>query len=318
MFDDKRGKREKFEENHQYVMRWLYYSDYNACPQQYLWTWGHEELDLGNGLGQPKTPSDILSTHESAMGIAIAYAIELFYNDVMWNKFSLEDLKIELKRIVVNRLREECNLNFIDWRLSPSLAEMEIICYEGVLNFIKTIKGNKLLSANTKSEVIIRHLIDDEFYIKGTLDILMEKDGEYTIIDGKNTKYRNKYLKKEQLLFYALLIYLTEGKLVEKLGWLYYRFPFQEGNPQETGVEYIDYNLLDLEILLGKIKLTWENIKAKKFPTNPSQFGCRFCSYQSVCPDRHVPKKRAPKEHDKEEIKTITKKDGKKIVSFGD
>lgn len=314
--DDRRGKRDKSPDSDHYVMRWLYYSEYLACPRKYLWTWGHEEIDLGNGLGNGKTPSDQLSTHESAMGIAIAYAIELFYNNQMWREPSQDKLKEDLRNLVSSKLEEECKNGYINWLSSPSLEDMKKTCTDGVMNFLKTIKGNRLLTANTKSEIIIRHLIDDEFYIKGTLDILMEKDGHYNILDGKNTKYRQKYLKKDQLLYYALLIYLTEGVLVDKLGWLYYRFPFQEGNPEETGVEYIEYNLLDLEILLSKIKMTWENMKAKKFPATPSNFECRFCSFQSACSDRYAPKKRAPKEHDLETISVQVNKEGRKIVSF--
>ena len=314
--DDKRGKRDRAPDSDHYVMRWLYYSDYLSCPQKYLWTWGHEEIDLGNGLGNGKTPSDNLSTHESAMGIAIAYAIELFFNDKMWREPSHDKLKSDLKKIVTTRLKEECTLGYINWGLAPSLAEMEIVCTEGVFNFLTTIKGNRLLTPNTQSEIILRHLLDEEFYIKGTLDILMEENGKYTILDGKNTKYRNKYLKRDQLLYYALLVYLNEGVLVERLGWLYYRFPFQEGNPNETGVEYIEYNLLDLNILLSKVRLTWNNIKAKKFPATPSSFECRFCPFQSACSDKHVPKKRSPKEHSSEVINTTVSKEGRKIVSF--
>jgi hypothetical protein len=317
MLDDKRGKRDVAPDSSHYVMRWVYYSEYNSCPQKYLWNWGHEEIDLGNGLGNPKTPTDLLSSHDSAMGIAIAYAIEKFYNESLWKASTMEEMKIKLKKIAVDKLKEECENNYINWAACPSLSEMEVICTEGVYSFLTTLKGNKLLSSNTKSEIILRHLVDDEFYIKGTLDILIEKDDNYTILDGKNTKYREKYLKKEQLLYYALLVYLNSSKLVERIGWLYYRFPYIEGNPEEKGVKWVDYTLLDLEILMGKVKSTWEGIKNKRFDPTPSSFECRFCPFQTGCTSRHVPKKRNPKEHELEVVKTDIK-NGKKIVSFDD
>lgn len=302
-----------------FVMRWTCYSDYMTCPRYYQWAWGHSGVDFGNGEGAPHTPTSQKSNHDAALGTAIGYAVEIFYNENLWEKLTVDELKIYMKHLAVKKLEEECSKNYIDWMVSPSVSELVIICEDGVLGFLKTLKHQRLLSRKSRSEVVKYSLINDEFYIRGTLDILIEDaEGKITILDGKNTKFKSTYLKKEQLLYYALCLYRETLSLPDRIGWLYYRFPYDKDlGGENEGVEWITYNQLDLEILLSNIIAVWENIKASNFEPTPSSNACKFCKFSNICDRKYIPKTRKSKSSNMEHHDVpYDEVGGRKIVRF--
>jgi hypothetical protein len=102
--------------------------------------------------------------------------------------------------------------------------------------------------------------------IGGKLDFLIRRDDEplkgITILDGKNAASRGKYTDPDQLRFYALTFYLQSGVMPDRLGFVYFRFPYgyippesewekgPDGTPikpePETGIEWIPFTRDDL------------------------------------------------------------------------
>jgi hypothetical protein len=295
---------------------------YEDCPQQFLWSkgWGH--IDLGRGPGKGKARPVKKSEHHAVLGTAIQYSIERFYNDELWrNIASFPDLRDRLLKLGEEGYQLELRKRFIDWREAPPQDEMREIIRNGILGYLRTMKAHKLIGPYAKAEVELLAYINKWNPIGGRADVIFRRDDTgATIIDGKNSKRfkdpkdKTKWMtftKPDQLRYYAMLYYLCYHKLPERLGFVFYRFPY--GDPVvttdgtvvpgqiEQGVEWVPCTLEDVKGIAQRAVDARKGMDREKFAATPSPSTCRMCDFETVCPERQAQKaanRRGPRDTD--------------------
>lgn len=263
---------------------WNHISNYEECPQKALWTSGWETIDLGNGLGKAKTKPLDKSRHHAVMGLVIGRVLEDFYNLEEWKH--PEGLHERLIRATKDRLSEYCIGEYIDWHQSPPYDELETVCVEGVLGYLKTMRQHKLLGAYARSEVQLMGYINKWLPIAGRADFIFRRDDVgVTILDGKNSGLKMKYVDPDQLRWYALCYALSYQKIPDRLGFVWYRYPYDEA-AGEQGLDWVPFSRRDLRELVERAQEVRKGQQKEKFGAVPKASVCRFCDFESVCPER--------------------------------
>jgi hypothetical protein len=147
--------------------------------------------------------------------------------------------------------------------------------------------------------------------IGGRADLIIRReDSGVTILDGKNSKrYKDgrggsmTYTNPDQLRWYALCYYLAYKKLPDRLGFVYYRYPYGDplmdvdgvpvldemGNQKiEEGVEWVPFTMDDIKGLGQRAVDASRAMFKEQFDPKPTPKTCRFCDYESVCPERQA------------------------------
>lgn len=300
---------------------WSSLRSYEGCPQSYLWGRGWGAIDVGGGPGRPKPISLERSRHHAVMGIVLADFWEALYNDCEWEHPDgmMDRLLARAKKCFDRELMNP--RNFIDWRLAPPRDELWETIEKGVRGYILTMKQHKLLGPYAKSEQDLSCYIDKWTPIGGRADLIIRReDTGITILDGKNSKrYKDRKTGKpithtdpDQLRWYALCFYLCYHRLPDRLGFVYFRYPYGstvvdfEGNPVhkvdehgqdlgehdvEDGVDWVSFTPADLKGLAVRAKDALRQMNREQFAAKPSPPHCKFCDFEMVCPERIAQKK---------------------------
>lgn len=275
-----------------FTLYWSSLETYERCPQLFLWGRGWGTIDVGGGPGKSKPKPVKDSRHHAIMGIVIQKVIERMYNDELWRH--PDGLQKRLLDMVEKEFNYEVARNFIDWRLAPSKFEMLRTCQDGVSGFLRTLKAQKLLGTYARAEVELLGWVNKYTPIGGRADLILRRDDNgTTILDGKNSKDKGKYTNPDQLRWYALCYYLGYGKLPERLGFLYYRYPAGHENSDgtiESGVDWVPATRADIEGLAKRAVDVRKAMDKEKFEATPSPSTCKFCDYETVCPARQAQK----------------------------
>ena len=272
----------------EFTLYWSSLELFEACPQKFLWSKGWGSIDLGRGPGRGKERPVKDSKHHAIMGIVIQRVVENLYNDELWK--TPAGLQERLLDMVEKELNYEIQTNYIDWRLSPPKAELLQVCKDGVRGYLKTLKAQKLLGPYARAEVELLGYINKYTPVGGRADVILRRDDTgVSILDGKNAKEKGKYTTPDQVRWYALCYYLAYGKLPDRVGFVYYRFPY--GTPKadgtiEEGVDWVPVTRPDIEGLAKRAVDARKAMDKEKFHPTPSPSACRFCDYETVCEAR--------------------------------
>lgn len=253
------------------------FARYEECPQKYLYSKGWEGFDLGAGDGNPKPITEKRTEVDAFLGTVIQNVMELFYNDELWRKESLGHL---LENETRKSFKKSQQRFYIEWdRVDKEQLEQD--CINAVLNAIVTIKKNKLLGSYAKSEVALE-LKEEGFHIHGIVDFIIDtKEHGLIILDGKNSKRKGKYTSVDQLYWYAILVHRATSRLPDKISFLYWRFPYKEG--EDTGVSWIPFSMEKMKEVEERAKKVYSSIMAMQFQATPSDKACFFCPYKKDC-----------------------------------
>ena len=286
-----------------FTLYWSNLVSYEGCPRAFLWGRGWGDIDVGGGPGRrkPIVEDDKRSAHHAVMGIAIQAAIEAFYN-LKWYQNPKEALSLMLEE-ATKHFEKEMLRAYIDWRFCPPRTEMLDTVLAGVKGFLVTLKHHKLLGGWAKAEMDLLTYIKADHPIGGKADtIIQRQDTGVTSLDGKNsTRYMDKKTKAwffhtdpDQLRWYALCYYLRTGELVDRLGFVYYRYPYGYTGPEgfdvtpSEGVSWVSYTKEDLQGLADRAVAAREGMNNERFDPNPSPQGCKFCDFVGVCDARQA------------------------------
>lgn len=169
-----------------FTLYWSSLEKYEECPQKFLWYRGWQGIDCGGGEGRKKPIPEPKSEHHLLMGIVIAEAVEHLYNDELWKH--PKELKTRIEEIVNRSFKWQIEKRFINWEESPPQSQLRQVCLDGAINYLKTMKHNKLLGPYARSEVDLLAYVDDYTPIGGRADKIIRRDDTgITIIDGKNS-----------------------------------------------------------------------------------------------------------------------------------
>lgn len=145
---------------------------------------------------------------------------------------------------------------------------------------INTIRKNRLLSPTSVAE---RDLTQDytrngvTLRLGAKVDFIHPFSDEVVIIDGKGSKYRDKYVDSSQLIWYATLYYLYYGIAPSRIGFLYWRFP-------SDPLQWVDYNEDDMRKSIDTAFDIAKKVRLKMFDARPS-VACKRCDYNLTCPE---------------------------------
>jgi hypothetical protein len=222
------------------------------------------------------------------MGIVIQAVLEDLYNQHLWkHHHGLQDRLTQLTR---EKLSATCAKSYIDWHQAPSYEEMEAVCVSGVLGYLRTMKSHRLLGQYARSEVDLFGHVASWLPVGGRADfVIRREDTGITLLDGKNSETKMKYVDPDQLRWYALCFALSYHRLPQRLGFVWYRYPFDE-EVGEQGLDWIDFTKRDLAELIERAKKVRRGQEAERFDARPAYKVCRFCDYESVCPERQQAK----------------------------
>jgi hypothetical protein len=295
---------------HRFTMYWSSLETYEECPQRFLWRKGWNDLDVGGGPGRKKPPPEQKSEHHAIMGKTIAEVSEEFYNQEWWKE--PEGLLKRLEESTRKHFDYFCDKpntyvpfgGFSPFGKVPTRAEMLNICHDGIRGFMRTMKHNKLIGPYARAEVDLVGYINNWHPIGGRADLIVRRDDTgVMILDGKNSMTKDKYTNPDQLRWYALCMYVVHGRLPDRLGFIYYRYPY-DAETGESGVSWVDFTKEDIKGLAQRAVTARRAMDAEKFDPTPSPTACKFCIYESVCDARQNQKasrrrKRKPTELDK-------------------
>lgn len=296
------------------TMFWSHISAYEECPQKYLWYYGWGDIDLGRGPGRGKPKPLDKSAHHAVMGITIQAVLEDFYNKEIWKH--REGLRDTLVKMTKDKLSATCTRFYIDWK-ETTYEEMEDVCVSGVINFLRTMKHHKLLGVYARSEVELFGHAESWLPVGGRADfVIRREDLGIRILDGKNSGTKMKYVDPDQLRWYALCFYLSYHQLPQQVGFLWFRYPYDPEDGEE-GIDWVEFTRRDLTGLVDRARTVRRGQEKGDFKAKPVAKVCRFCDFESVCPERQQARAEnaAKRNRENTSLPVFDEKPG--IVEFG-
>ena len=314
-----------------FTLYWSSLDRYEKCPQAFLWYRGWGAIDVGGGPGRKKPIPTRRTEHHALMGTVIQAVIEDMYNQEWWRH--PRELVGLLEEAIEKHFTYELSRRYIDWRQSPTREELRKVVHRGVMGYLRTFKQHKIIGPFAKCEQDYVAYIDKYNPIGGRIDFLIRRDREpnmgVSILDGKNSKEhwdRSKlqpkfYLDSDQLRWYAMCFYLATKVMPDRVGYIYFRYPFGHDWADEVerysreivqaqtegtrkvkeaavefysnrdpaqGIEWIPFTKEDLKGLAQRALEARKGMDRERFDANPSPSNCRFCDYVGVCPQRQA------------------------------
>ena len=239
---------------------------YLTCPKQYWYC--YEEKD--------KTRLD---PEKSFFGQVIGTVFEWFYNKRVW---AMDNVTASTVAMIEPALTMILQKEGFDPASDPHIiGAIKEDLYTHVPEGVETIRANKLLTDNSRAEVNLTVVYADR---KTGLTVKMGGRADFihgcrepSILDGKGSAHRDKYVDSQQVIWYALLHYLKFHVAPTQIGFVYWKFP-------DDPLQWVDY---DGQSLRDCVSLTFEvaqKILDKVFRPTPSP-ECRGCNYRQKCED---------------------------------
>ena len=267
---------------------------YEHCPFQYWHRYINKTVLA--------VPDNRLNT---IFGSTVGVLFERFYVERMWQRpktvaQELRDLvEVTVERVIAKECRKGGRVDFTEpGSMYSSREDLVRDVQEVVGRGLLSIKHHRLLGSSVGAEVVLDHRKGGHL-LGGRADFIMDlKQGGSTlsaIIDGKGTKYRERYTKDLQLLWYAMLYREAHGRCPGRLGYLYWRcapdkaldwIPFTESQVDNlleavlSKAGRIEADKCSLDSLPGQHERTAARHQLF-FPTPGAE--CTFCAYRSVC-----------------------------------
>ncbi len=260
-------------------------------------------------------PPEIDNRVNMLYGAIVGVAFEQFYNEKMWRLPNfLEELYGRLPRIGAKVIADETadgkNGTIIWGEKRPgdkkptykSLDEVLEDVRGAVQRGLKTIRYHRLVGPEAVAELKLDSKINGH-HLAGRADFVIQRvppDNDKIILDGKGSKFRDDYVDKRQLRWYAMLYEHQRKFLPDKVGFLYWR------SEPEAAIDWHQVTAAETATLRESVFETIEIIEAKRrqlpiapeptrqqivehFPAQPSK-DCKWCNFLSACDEgtRHV------------------------------
>ena len=284
------------------------FKSYTSCPRMY---W-HQYI----GKTKLVIPENAVN---SLYGSIVGNLFETFYSAKLWRETGVEQKLLGLVpshflKVVAKETREGGGRT-IRWK--PEDSKANYASPDALLDDVRVtiprglsiIRQHRLLGpTQSEAEVKLDHTVDGHT-IGGRADFLIKRIAPYldlVLIDGKGSKWRDKYVDVRQLKWYAMLHRLKHGFMPDKLGFVFWRFE------AERAMDWVDFSEAELVELQGAVLSTMQRIEEttaqlatlggsdvpsalrETFPPSPGE-RCRLCAFRLVCPEgQHFDSVRVP------------------------
>ncbi len=218
----------------------------------------------------------------SLFGSIIGILFEWFYSKNVWSSpdptRSLLDLS---EKAIEHVLAKE---KFSEHEDMDLMSRIRNDLHEYVPLGIEIIRNKQLLTPYSRAEVDLTVTYSSVEYgltlkIGGRADFIHSVNNrDFWILDGKASAHKDKYIDAEQVIWYGVQHYIKYGVAPSQVGFLFYRFP-------DDPVKWVS---LTEDSFRNSIRSTFEvakKISLKVFPATPGDSACKFCDYQTLCPE---------------------------------
>lgn len=264
------------------------FKKYEQCPRSY---W-HGYI---NKTKLPTPDNRVGMLYGSVVGTLFEY----FYKDRLWHAPDpVEALLSRVPRVMKRTIEWESKSGTWDWKQSKvykSFADVEADVRKTIPRGLAIIRHHRLVGVDAEPEVRLDSDFDGHT-LGGRCDFIIQRlhpQGDLVLIDGKGSRWRDKYVDRRQLKWYGMLFQKKHGSLPDRFGFLYWQF-----EPDES-LDWVDCTVRDVEMLneavmeavrsieAGGRRLSAEDSDPKKrlfeaFPTRPTR-ECKLCPFLSLC-----------------------------------
>lgn len=241
-------------------------------------------------LAQPENRVNML------YGDVVGKIFEAFYRDEIWRANSTARLmalvRPTVKRVIAKEIERGGVFNWDDPSLKEGTRSLEEVISEveaTIPRAMLSIRHNGLIALDARAELVLDIEVGGH-RIGGRADFVMtrSKTKDLVLIDGKGSRYRDKYTNHRQLRWYSMLYAMNFGAIPDKLGFLYWRSEPTESLDWSTTTRQelrelrgaVLDTLRDLEVKVKKIEGGADPLQL--FPPSPGQ-ECKFCKYLHQC-----------------------------------
>ena len=272
------------------------YKTYDSCPRSYWHRYVNKTL-----VTKPDNRVHML------YGEAVGLIFEEFYVRKIWREPSpTEALVARVDETLAGIVKKETARGGVfDWdekdargkpALKPgtrSLEEVRGEVIEAIPRGVASIKLHRLLGVKSGAEVKLDTDIKGH-RLAGRADFIIHRvspDEDKILIDGKGSRWRDKYVDRRQLKWYAMLYQKKFGVLPDRLGFLYWR------SEPEDSLDWVACTPRDIEIMQETVLESVSTIEdgarqlgrtpgnatlVATFPVKPGP-DCKLCSYLEIC-----------------------------------
>jgi hypothetical protein len=241
---------------------------YQTCPSKYK----HCYIS--------KTPV-VKDPRSSFLGSSLGKILEWFYSEMLWKNSNPE-------KICIDRIDAAISDVFTKEKWDPNIDSTVYPILTGQLrtmipDSIEIIRSNGFLTPYSRAEVdltvIFKHAKHNlTLKMGGRCDFIHGKDrSNIWILDGKASKYREKYVDSNQLIWYAIQHYIKYNVMPQRLGFIFWAFP-------QDPLSWIEFNNDIIHQVTNDIFDVCKKIQSKIFHTKPSK-ECNMCDYRLKCED---------------------------------
>jgi len=264
------------------------FSVFRQCARAYYYRY----------IGKPKLPEPGNRVH-MLYGDVVGKLFEKYYEDRIWTKRNAALHMLDLVRPVLNKVvvQEIRRGGVFDWNepgLKPgsrSIEEVEQEVRETIPRGIRGIKAHRLMGVEAHAEVVLNTSVRGHT-LAGRADFIIRRikpHNDLVLLDGKGSRWRDRYTDERQLRWYAMLYQMKKGVVPDRLAFLYWRF-----EPKEC-LDWVDATQKQLDDLknaaleaIGKIEGAKRKLRGSEpgvcFLASPGS-NCRLCDFQAVCPE---------------------------------
>lgn len=244
----------------------------------------------------PPTPDNRVGV---LYGSAVGKLFEYFYRDRLWRESDpKEALLSRVSRVMKRTIEWESKSGTFDWKTSKvykSFADVEEDVRKTIPRGLSIIRYHKLVGLESNPEVKLDSDFDGHT-LGGRADFLVRRlspHGDLVLLDGKGSRWRDKYVDRRQLKWYAMLHLKKFGFLPDRIGFLYWKC-----EPEES-IDWVECTSHDVEVLreavMGAIRAITTGVARtvggdsktrlyEAFPTRPTR-ECTYCPYLAACPE---------------------------------
>jgi len=214
----------------------------------------------------------------------IGKVFEWFYNNRIW---ATSDPLQKLTSLIDPAMENVYQHEKFDPRSDPAFSHslrQELFLY--VPEGLEIIRKNGFLTVSSRAEVdltVVHRSEKHDFTVKlgGRADFIHGSNKEdISILDGKASKHREKFVDAEQLIWYATQHYLKYHVAPVKLGFIFWCFP-------QDPLKWIEYDNQAIRASLDKTIEVSKKIILRQFEAKPSG-ECHHCDYRGKCDEGKI------------------------------